>query len=428
MVSPARSSLRTPAGLLAAGVTALCLGVAGWLFVRYPGVLVSGVANSNPTGHVDFETFWRSTSALLHGQDLYQTGSVLKNLNPPFLSLLLAPFGLLPVMLSYWLFTALSVVLAVGTVLVSARELRLSRRVTVFAVVTLLASSPLHGTLLLGQIYVLLMAGLAGAWLAARRGRPGYAAVPVALVVALKPSLAPLLLVPLCWRGHPARWSSVLIGVSATAGFTLVGVLIAGPASAVDWLRLATGTPAPEFDANASVPGVLARLGAPAVFGWVVTVVVVLGTLWWVRRTHEVGRTPPGVVGSADTVWFAVAAGCLLASPIAWLNYGVLLWPGVLVLLRAGRWWAAVPLLTASIIPVAWANLWQAAPHTPAALIGRSLYCWILLGFWIALSAYSRNPGSEAARAEPGPADVVRPDRREAEADSDVAWSATRAD
>jgi arabinofuranan 3-O-arabinosyltransferase len=427
MVSPARSPFRTPTGLFAGCLTALCLGVAGWLFVRYPGLLVSGVANPDPKGHIDFQTFWRSTSALLHGRDLYNTGSVLPNLNPPFLSLLLAPFGLLPVMPSYWLFTALSVLLATGRVLGRARELQLGRAATVFAVVTLLASSPLHGTLLLGQIYVLLMAGLAAAWLAGRRDRPGLAALLVALVVALKPSLAPLLLVPLCWRGHPARWSSVAIGMSAAAGFSLAGVLIAGPASAVDWLRLATGTPAPEFDANASLPGVLARLSAPAAYGWVVTVVVVLGTLWWVRRPHIVGRTPPGVVGSADTVWFAVAAGCLLASPIAWLNYWVVLWPGVLVLLRAGRWWAAVPLLVASIIPVAWGNLWQAAPHAPAALAGRSLYCVVLLGFWFALSAYSFGSKTAVADAERGWERTADPAPSDAER-ADVFSSAGRSD
>lgn len=367
-------------------LTALAVGTAAWLFVRYPGLLVSRVANADPKGHVDYETFWRSTVALIHGADVYHTGSVLSNLNPPALCLLLAPFGLVPVMLSYWLFTALTVLLVTTSVLLAARELRLGAAAAVFGVLTLWACSPLHGTLMLGQIYGLLMAGLTAAWLAQRWGRPGWSAVLVALVVTLKPSLAPLLLIPLVQR----RWSALCTGLAASAAFSLAGVAVAGPASAWEWLALATGTPAPEVDANASLPGLVARLGGPAAVGWLVTVVVLAGSLWWVRRAPDAGRVPRGSVRPGDAVLFAVTAGCLLASPIAWLNYSVMLWPGALVLLRAGRWRVTVPLLVASIIPVAWSNLWQSAPHTPVALAGRSLYCVILLGFWLALLAYAR--------------------------------------
>jgi hypothetical protein len=385
--------------VLAVLATALAVGVTIWMFIRYPGVLVSGVANPDPKGHVDFETFWRSTAALLHGGDVYHTGSILPNLNPPFLSLLLAPFGLLPVMPSYWLFSALTVALVTASVLLLARELRLGRALTWFGVLTMWACSPLHGTLLLGQIYGLLLAGLTAGWLAGRRGRPLLSAVLVALVVALKPSLAPLLLVPFVQQRWPALWT----GLGAAAGLSLAGVLVAGPASALEWLRLATGTPAPEVDANASLPGVIARLGWPGALGWVVTSVVVVASLYWVRqrRVPDHGQQP-GAVGPADAVLFAVSAGCLLAAPIAWLNYSVLLWPGALVLLRAGRWRAAVPLLVASVIPVAWGNLWQAAPHTPVALAGRSLYCVVLFGFWIALLRYApAAPGTEEPDAGP---------------------------
>jgi arabinofuranan 3-O-arabinosyltransferase len=335
---------------------------------------------------------------LLHGGDIYHTGSILPNLNPPFLSLLLAPFGLLPVMPSYWLFTALTVVLVTASVLFSARELGLGWAMAWFGVLTMWACSPLHGTLLLGQIYGLLLAGLTAAWLAGRRGRPLRSAVLLALVVALKPSLAPLLLVPFVQRRRPALWT----GLGAAAGFSLAGVLMAGPSSALEWLHLATGTPAPEVDANASLPGVIARLGVTGALGWVVTSVVIVASLWWVRNrpVPDHGQLP-GAVGPADAVLFVVVAGCLLASPIAWLNYSVMLWPGALVLLRAGRWHASVPLLVASVIPVAWGNLWQAAPHAPVALAGRSLYCLILLGFWIALLRYAlAAPGTEESVAD----------------------------
>jgi arabinofuranan 3-O-arabinosyltransferase len=379
---------------MAVAVAVGAVSVAAWLFVRYPGVLVSNVVNPDPKAHVDFETFYRSSVALLHRADTYHTGSLLLNLNPPLLALLLAPFGLLPATPAYWAFTALSLAVMTLAVVLVARELRLGTGWTVLGVLTLWAGSPLHGTLVLGQIYGLLLLGVSLGWLAQRRGRPLPSAVLLGLVVAIKPSLAPLLLVPLVQRRPAPLWSGVLgAGVA-----TVVGVLAAGPSSALEWLKLASGTPAPEVDANASLPGVVSRLGGPGAVGWVLTVLVVAASLWWVRHAAPGTRAAPGRVGPADAALFAVTAGCLLAAPIAWLNYTVLLWPGALVLARAGRWRIAVPLLVVPVIPVAWGNLWQAAPHTGWALLGRSLYCMVLLGYWVALLRMSAStPGATAA-------------------------------
>jgi arabinofuranan 3-O-arabinosyltransferase len=411
VLSPTRRLSRSPRATAVAAValTALALCTAAWLFVRYPGVLVSGVANTDPNGHVDFETFWRSTVAMLHGADTYHTGSVLPNLNPPFLSLLLAPFGLVPLLPSYWAFTALTVLMVTASVLLTARELRLGRGVTVFGVAMMWACSPLHGTLLLGQIYGLLLFGLVLAWLAQRRGRGRLAAALLGVVVALKPSLAPLLLIPLAQWRVPGRRSALWAGLGSAAATSVAGVLVAGPSSALEWLRLATHTPAPEVDANASLPGLVVRLGLPGWLGWLVTVAVVVASLWWVRRAVPApAGLAPGLLERADATIFAVAAGCLLASPISWLNYTVMLWPGALVLLRAGRWRLGVPLLVLPVIPVAWGNLWQAAPTAPVALAGRSLYCAVLLGFWLALLAfartYSADPAAPGSATASGPA------------------------
>jgi arabinofuranan 3-O-arabinosyltransferase len=220
-----------------------------------------------------------------------------------------------------------------------------------------------------------------------------------------------LLLVPLVQRRPVPLWSGILgAGVA-----TVVGVLAAGPTSALQWLKLASGTPAPEVDANASLPGLVARLGGPGAVGWSLTVLVVGASLWWVRRAALATRDEPTSVGPADAALFAVVAGCLLAAPIAWLNYTVLLWPGALVLARAGRWRLAVPLLVVPVVPVAWGNLWQADPHTGWALLGRSLYCMVLLGYWIALLRMSATgapagaAGSTAAGTAASNSGVDRP-------------------
>lgn len=392
--------------------------VAVWIFVRYPDVLVSNVLNPDIKGHVDFETFYRSSVALLHGTDTYRTGALLPNLNPPLLALLLAPFGLLPALSAYWAFTVLSLLAMTAAVVLVARELRLAAGWILLGVGTLWASSPLHGTLVLGQIYGLLLFGLAFAWLAERKGHPLLGAVVLGVVVALKPSLGPLLLVALVQRQPASLWA----GIASAAVATTIGVVAAGPSSALEWVWLASGTPAPEVDANASLPGLVARFGGPGVIGWLLTVLMVAGTLWWIGRATSqemiaigpvsmdgtASTTRPVVTGSvrpADAAVFAVTVGCLLAAPIAWLNYTVLLWPGALMLLRAGWWRVGVPLLVLPVIPVAWGNLWLADPHAGISLLGRSLYCLVLLGYWVALAAFvasgSSPSGSPSSQSTP---------------------------
>jgi SUF system NifU family Fe-S assembly protein len=90
--------------------------------------------------------------------------------------------------------------MALGAVLAVARELRLAGRVKAAVVGAVLASSPLHGTLMLGQIYGVLLVGLVAGWIAERRGRPVLSAVLYGVTVALKPSLAR----SCCCRWHGA--------------------------------------------------------------------------------------------------------------------------------------------------------------------------------------------------------------------------------
>ena len=57
-------------------------------------------------------------------------------------------------------------------------------------------------------------------------------------------------------------------------------------------------------------------------------------------------------------LWVLVAAS-LLASPIAWHNYLVLLGPGILLLLARGRAAPAFLLLALQSIPAQWPLLWN---------------------------------------------------------------------
>ncbi|MDN5747296.1 MAG: DUF2029 domain-containing protein [Pseudonocardia sp.] len=346
------------------------------LHIRYPDALVTLLPLADMRDlHVDFDTFHHSAVALTRGTDIYETPAKLTNLNPPLLTVLLAPFAALDALTAYRVFLGVSVLLVVGSVLAVARELRLPATVTVGTLLAVLASSPLHGTLLLGQIYPLLLVGLVGGWIAERRGHPVLAAVLHGVTVALKPSLAPLLLLPAVQR----RWAPLRAGIAAAALATLVGVLVAGPSSTVDWLRIALTEGVPDSADNASLPGLAMRFTGSPVVGLMLGLVALVGTLVWIGRHRD--RVDPA--GTAP--WAVVAAGLLL-SPIAWHNYLLLLVPGVLVLLAVHRRAAAVALLAVALVPVSWNALFSPEGGV-GPLLGRSLYAGILLAYWAVLSS-----------------------------------------
>lgn len=360
------------------------------LHVRHPDALVTMLPAPDMRDlHVDFDTFWHSAVALTAGQDIYDTPAKLTNLNPPLLTVLLVPFAWLDALTAYRVFMVATLLLVVAAVLAVTRELRLSRTATALALLAVLASSPLHGTLVLGQIYPLLLAGLVAGWIAERRGRPVLAAVLYGVTVALKPSLAPILLLLAVQR----RWVPLRAGVAAAAVATLAGVLVAGPSSGVEWLRIAFSEPVPDTVDNASLPGLAVRFGVPPVFGSVVGLAVLVGTLVWIGRRRD--RIDP-----AGTAPWAVLAAGLLLSPIAWHNYLMLLFPGALALVPLGLGALTAAGLALAVIPVSWNADWP--PDGVVADLGRSLYCAILIGYWAVL--LSSSVRSAAEEPEPVPA------------------------
>jgi alpha-1,2-mannosyltransferase len=359
------------------------------LYVQHPDALVTLLPSTDMRElHVDFDTFWHSAVALTQGADIYHTPAKLTNLNPPLLTVLLTPLTLFDSLTAYRVFAVLTLLIVVGALLAVARELRLHPGVTTLAVLAVLASSPLHGTLVLGQIYPLLLAGLVAGWIAERRGRPVLAAVLFGVTVALKPSLAPLLLLPAVQR----RWVPLWSGLGAAMAATVVGVLVAGPSSGFEWLHIAFTEPVPDTVDNASLPGLAVRFGVPSVLGTLLGAVVLIGTLMWCGR-HRYRIDPAGTAP-----WAVLAAG-LLVSPISWHNYLMLLWPGVLVLITLGRGAAAAAALAVIVIPVSWNADWPPEGFGPD--VARSLYCAILIGYWAVLlrSVLLRSAPSEGSAA-----------------------------
>jgi arabinofuranan 3-O-arabinosyltransferase len=220
----------------------------------------------------------------------------------------------------------------------------------------------------------------------------------VGTVVALKPSLAPLLLLPVALR----RWRPALAAWGAAAGASLLGVLVAGPATGLQWLRIGLTEPVPDTADNASLPGVAVRLGLPSAVGTALGLVVLAVTLAVLHRRRA-------QVDPAGTAPWAVLAAGLLLSPIAWHNYLMLLWPGLLVLLARGPRWRpgrVAVLLAVAVVPVSWNALWP--PGEWWALPGRCLYCLVLIAYWWVLLRES-DPSDPGSSRGPRVADGTSP-------------------
>ena len=356
------------------------------------GFATFGQLSSTDLGaHPDYATFRLSAEALWRGENVYETGAGFVNLNPPFFILVSAPLAWGGALAAYQALVISMTVVMVASLAWMASVLRTGAGIAVTAAAAFLVSSPMLNTLALGQIYPILTLGLVAAWVADRRGWYLSSGLSLGLVVALKPSLAPIVLWPLVRR----RWDAFGAAVFSGGISTLLGALVLGFGTTVDWLQLARERSSNPWWDNASLVAAVERVFTEtengtnlATLPGVVTVTQVLGvglillTALWVWR-WGLSRRSGG--GSVFGLWALVAVS-LLASPITWHNYLLLLAPGILILLATGRGLLAWFLILLQLIPPQWPQLFP-DPGVLLTATALTLYTYVLIAHWLALSA-----------------------------------------
>jgi Glycosyltransferase family 87 len=228
------------------------------------------------------------------------------------------------------------------------------------------------------------MLPVTAAWLADRAGRDKSAGVWAGVAIYAKPFLAGLI-VYWIWR---REWRRLTAALFAAGAITLVGAVLAGPASYVAWGRSMSLGPAPYAPLNASLLGLWSRtfIGsefAPALFpqpryvlliAWGISLVALVWTMYRnLAADHD-----------ADRAWALVSIGSLLASPLGWIYYLPI---------------AVGPLLACVGGFTSWICLWVGAAilllirseflvmlHTSAigAIVLGSIHCWVLLLLFVA--------------------------------------------
>src|SRR5918998_1188252 len=364
-----------------------------WMDVRYLGGALGRISTESMQVHVDFDSFWRSARALLEGGDIYDTGARLVNLNPPVWTVLISPLGLMEAIDAYRLFVLLCVLVVLGYLAWTAEELRLGPGWAVVGGGLLLLSSPLISTLALGQVYPVLALGLVAAWILDRREDQRLSGAALGLVVALKPSLAPVLLWPLVRR----RWGAFAAACVSGLAATLVGLLVAGPAATWRYVGVLNEGSANAYWDNASIPAAMARFFTEHTYAQNVATLPWMVYVGYALGIAVVAVTAARIRGGGEAGLWALVAASLLASPIAWHQYLVLLAPGVLLLLARGWIAPALFLLALQAIPAQWPLLWN-GQGTVAATFALTLYLYVLAAHWILLFLAV---GPEAAVPEP---------------------------
>ncbi len=384
--------------LAALGVMVLALA----LQVRFGDGTLQRISTESLDVHADFDSFRQSALAMWRGTDIYDAGARLVNLNPPIWTMLMAPFALMEALNAYRLFVLIMLLVTLGALAWMADELRLRAGWAVVGAGMLLVSSPLLATLALGQMYPVLALGLVAAWTADRQGTFLASGVALGVVLALKPSLAPLVLWPLFRR----RWDTLLATIASGAVATLAGVLVLGPRATLKYVDVIRGVELEAFWDNASLPSAALRLFTDneftqplATWPWMLPVAYVVGIGLLLFTAYRVRD------GSEGGLWAMVAAS-LLASPIAWHNYLVLLGPGILLLLARRRVPLALLLLALQFIPAQWPDLWS-DKGTVLATLMLTLYLYILAAHWLAFLTLGKereeNREGVPARSEAAP-------------------------
>jgi alpha-1,2-mannosyltransferase len=291
----------------------------------------------------------------------------------------LGPLALLSATAAYRVFVVLSVAALLAGLAWTGQSVQMSAGPAVLATGVLVVSPAAVDTLAQGQIYPLLGLGLVAAWVLGRQGRGRASGIALGLVVAFKPVFVAILLWPLLRRRHDVFVAALL----AAAAATVVGVVVAGPAATLRYVAvLGAGFPHEDLY-NASLLTTGLRLFTPGrdvppvldvpVLGWVVAlaaVAVLAITLLRSRRT--------------TTDLWAITAACLVASPLSWRGYLVVLFPGVLLLLAHPRARTlAVTLLAALSVPFTAPALFAAG--TPLAVVATLLLPATLVALWAAL-------------------------------------------
>ncbi len=398
------------------------------------------VASACGSDFFDFAQEWTSARNFVVGQPIYlEFGRSLEihfgrstsanfqyNAHPPASVLLALPFSLLPYRGAFLAWSVLSALCLAASLWLIARSCR--RRTldlqVLLPITFVLTSSALMQQTIQGQLNLVLLALITGAWFADRRDRPATSGILLGVAAAIKLFPAFLILGPLAQR----KWRAVVGAVVAFLCVNGLGWFLFGGQTYLDYFLRVAPDVAKFRDTwpNASLLGFWSKLFDGG-FGQVLPVchaplaaktlaavsclALAAATYWAVARfCRQSGSRPPEANPPAqdqDLAFALCCAGMLLASPITWDHYFLLLVPALWLAWRTcqGRI-VFQTLVVACAVALVWLNpfsVWQATipehfgprgqvhPVGPVGVLTLiSFQFYALLGFYLLVLAELR--------------------------------------
>ncbi len=246
----------------------------------------------------DLFPVWMAVRAFIHHQPSYLPPDEAFRLYhqvflyPPSSLIILAPFGLVdfPTAKLPFLVLATAAILVGGWLCLRLFGLHWASPAGILLLLGLSLWIAVRQTLWLENFDGFILAGEAGALLAATRQRWLLAGCLLGLTYAIKPGVLPLLLIPLIYR----RWASAALAAAIPAVLSAVALLLSVDAigfftGSVPFLLQGQGPTADIQIYNVSIQGAVANLGLPALLGVVLRVAVLAGTAFLVWRRWKLG-------------------------------------------------------------------------------------------------------------------------------------------
>lgn len=307
---------------------------------------------------MDFGSFYASGLKIRNGENPYDpnseyifeinfsrvgAGGKMMNLNPPISVVLFRPLSWFDPHQSLIVWQVTSAILYTGIIFLLATTYKQNLRPGIFLWAFTLAG--FWHTLVLGQIYILLLLFTVLGWIFLQRGKYIPAGIAIGLVVAIKPNfiLWPIFLL---FSGYYVTFFlSVLSGLIVS----LIPVLFYGTRIYAQWLEASALHPETIImPGNNSIMGLTTRFGSIST-GIVISVILVLLLLILSKRKSSVNMEKPEYVSALGII------ASLLASPISWTGYTILLLPIFFSLKR----WTVPTIVSAAILSIPFAIVLQ---------------------------------------------------------------------
>jgi len=307
---------------------------------------------------MDFGSFYASGLKIQNGENPYDAnseyifeinfsrvgaGGKMMNLNPPISVVLFRSLSRFDPHQSLIIWQVTSAILYAGIIFLLASTYKQNVRPAVFLWAFTLAG--FWHTLVLGQIYVLLLLFTVLGWVLLQKGKYIPAGIAIGLVVALKPNfiLWPIFLL---LSGY---YITFFLSVLSSLIVSLIPVIFYGTKIYNQWLEASVLHPETMImPGNNSILGLTTRFnGIPT--GVVISILLVLILLILSRLKTSNNMEKSEYVSALGII------ASLLASPISWTGYTILLLPIFFSLKK----WAVPAIVSAAILSIPFAIVLQ---------------------------------------------------------------------